>query len=267
MENKVDEVKTAVAKEEIVGASQPVEESAKAVIAEEVKNARQEKRIDYRFKTDLGLKVASGEIKDIDEILGKNLKMLEPQIVDYLIPGLETDFLFIGQSKGKLGGGKRRIIRNTQKVTAKAKRQHFSAMAVVGDKNGHIGIGKGRALESVVAKDKALKKAKLNMIAIKRGCGSWECACKTPHSIPFKIKGKCGSVIVTLTPAPKGIGFCVADDIKTILRLAGIKDVWSRVDGQTHTRINLGYATFNALKSLSSYSVLKSESESLGMSM
>jgi small subunit ribosomal protein S5 len=219
----------------------------------------------YEFKTELGKAVKSGEIKDIDEILKKHLKILEPQIVDFLIPNLQVDFLYVGQSKGKLGGGKRRIIRNTQKVTAKAKRQHFSAMAVVGDGNGHIGIGKGRGLESVIAKEKALKNAKLNIISILRGCGSWECACHGSHSIPFKVSGKCGSVVVTLLPAPKGISFCVMDDIKTIMRLAGIKDVWSKVNGQTNTRINIGYATFEALKALNYYRFFNKEKENLGI--
>ncbi len=243
--------------------------SAEQEIKEEVEKAPTvvagKKTSNYEFKSALGKRVAAGEITDIDEIISKNLKVLEPQIIDALLPNLQTDFLFIGQSKGKLGGGKRRIIRNTQKVTAKAKRQHFSAMAVVGDGDGHIGIGKGSALESVTAKEKAVKKAKLSLIKIKRGCGSWECACGAHHSIPFKVSGKSGSVIVTLTPAPKGIGFCVADDIKTILRLAGIKDVWSRVAGQTSTRINLGYATFEALKKLDSYRLLNSERKSLGI--
>ena len=219
----------------------------------------------YEFKTELGKAVKSGEIKDIDEVLEKHLKILEPQIVDFLIPNLQVDFLYVGQSKGKLGGGKRRIIRNTQKVTAKAKRQHFSAMAVVGDGNGHIGIGKGRGLESVIAKEKALKNAKLNIISILRGCGSWECACHGSHSIPFKVSGKCGSVVVTLLPAPKGISFCVMDDIKTIMRLAGIKDVWSKVNGQTNTRINIGYATLEALKSLNYYRFFNKEKENLGI--
>ncbi|MGC8533612.1 MAG: 30S ribosomal protein S5 [Candidatus Parvarchaeum sp.] len=219
----------------------------------------------YEFKTELGRAVKSGEIKNIDEILEKHLKILEPQIVDFLIPNLQVDFLYVGQSKGKLGGGKRRVIRNTQKVTAKAKRQHFSAMAVVGDGNGHIGIGKGRGLESVIAKEKALKNAKLNIISILRGCGSWECACHGSHSIPFKVSGKCGSVVVTLLPAPKGISFCVMDDIKTIMRLAGIKDVWSKVNGQTNTRINIGYATFEALKSLNYYRFFDKEKENLGI--
>ncbi len=219
----------------------------------------------FQFKTALGAAVKNGDIKDIDEILSKNLKVLEPEIIDYLLPNLQTGYLYVGQSKGKLGGGKRRIIRNTQKTTSKAKRQHFSAMAVVGDGNGHIGVGKGRGLESVTAKDKAAKSAKLNLIRIVMGCGSWECACRGSHSIPFKTSGKTGSVIVTLLPAPKGISFCVSDDLKTVLSLAGIKDVWSRVSGQTSTRINLGYAAFDALRKLNYYRVLPREKETLGI--
>jgi small subunit ribosomal protein S5 len=242
------------------------EESVKeAVVEKNVAQGHVYPERTYEFKTELGKAVQSGEIKDIDEILEKHLKILEPQIVDFLIPNLQSDFLYVGQSKGKLGGGKRRTIRNTQKVTAKAKRQHFSAMAIIGDGNGHIGIGKGRGLESVVAKEKALKSAKLHIISILRGCGSWECACHGSHSIPFKVSGKCGSVTVTLLPAPKGISFCVMDDIKTIMRLAGIKDVWSKVSGQTNTRINIGYATFEALKSLNYYRFFGKEKDNLGI--
>ncbi|MCL5009383.1 MAG: 30S ribosomal protein S5 [Candidatus Parvarchaeota archaeon] len=239
---------------------------AKKEIEEEISNPKPiDDKKSFTPRTRLGNSVISGEIKDIDDILNKHLKILEPEIVDYLIPNLQVDFLYIGQSKGKLGGGKRRIMRNTQKVTAKAKRQHFSAMAVVGDGNGHIGIGKGSALESVTAKDKAVKKAKLNIIKIKLGCGSWECACKSPHSIPFEVTGKSGSVHVNLIPAPKGIGFCVADDIKIVLKLVGVKDVWSRVYGQTGTRINLGYATFEALKSLNAYRFSEEEKNRWGL--
>ncbi len=219
----------------------------------------------YNFKTELGRRVLAGEIKSIDEIFSKGMPILEEGIVDYLMPDLKTEFLYIGQSKGKLGGGKRRIIKNTQKVTAEGKTQHFSAMAVVGDGNGHIGVGKGSGLESVVAKEKAVKKAKLNMIKIKFGCGSWECTCHGTHSIPFKVTGKSGSVRVELIPAPKGISLCVADDIKIIMRLAGVKDVWSKVEGKAGTRINLGYAVFDALHSLNLFRYSKSVAENLGV--
>ncbi|MDP8013076.1 MAG: 30S ribosomal protein S5, partial [Nanoarchaeota archaeon] len=204
---------------------------------QEIEEEKQQKS--YNFKTELGKKVLSGEIKNIDEILDSNLKILEEGIVDYLLPDLEIEYLYIGQSRGKLGGGKRRIVKNTQKVTAEGKRQRFSAVAVVGDKKGHLGIGRGSGLESVIAKEKAVKNAKLNITKVLLGCGSSECACREKHSIPFVTTGRSGSVRVTLIPAPKGVGACTADDIKTIIRLAGIKDVWSKVIGQTGTRVNL----------------------------
>ena len=87
---------------------------------QEIEEEKQQKS--YNFKTELGKKVLSGEIKNIDEILDSNLKILEEGIVDYLLPDLEIEYLYIGQSRGKLGGGKRRIVKNTQKVTAEGKR-------------------------------------------------------------------------------------------------------------------------------------------------
>ncbi len=100
------------------------------------------------------------------------------------------------------------------------------------------------------AREKATRKEKLNIIKIRRGCGSWECECGEAHSIPFKIEGKCGSVKMTLIPAPKGTGLCVEKECKKMLDLAGLKDVYSRTFGQTRTKINHVYACFDALKKL-----------------
>lgn len=202
-------------------------------------------------KTRLGKMVKEGKIKDIDEILSKGIQIREAEIVDYLLPDLTSDLLLIGQAKGKFGGGKRRAFRQTQKKTAEGNKPRFSALAVVGNKDGYIGIGMGKAKETVPAREKALRNAKRSIIKIKRGCGSWECGCGEEHSIPFKISGKCGSVRVEFLPAPKGIGLCVHDECKKIFELAGIKDVWSRTRGETRSRINLIYACFEALKQLS----------------
>lgn len=201
-------------------------------------------------KTKLGQMVKSGEIKSIDEIIDKNLVIKEEQIVDMLLPDLKTDLILIGQSKGKFGGGKRRAFKQTQKKTAEGSRIKFTCAAIVGNKDGYVGLGIGSSGETVPAKNKAIRNAKLNIIRIKRGCGSWECACKTPHSIPFKVEGKVGSVRIVLKPAPKGLGLCISSECKKMLELAGIKDVWSKTYGQTATRINLISACFKALKKL-----------------
>ena len=83
---------------------------------------------------------------------------------------------------------------------------------------------------------------------MRRGCGSWECSCGEPHSIPFKVEGKAGSVRVTLLPAPKGVGLVIGDSAKVVLRLAGIKDIWSKTKGETRTTVNFVKAVYEALK-------------------
>ena len=202
-------------------------------------------------KTDLGRKVKSGEITDIDDIIGKGIKITEAEIVDFLLPDLESDFLLIGQAKGKAGGGKRIIVRKTQKVTTEKPRPKFSALAVVGNGKGYVGMGIGASNEALPAREKALTKAKKNLIKIKLGCGSWECWCGTPHSIPFKINGRESSVRMSLMPAPKGSGLVITDECKKVVKMAGVKDIWSKTTGQTSTRINLIRACFKAFKQLS----------------
>jgi small subunit ribosomal protein S5 len=206
---------------------------------------------EWHPKTGLGKQVKAGEIKSIDEIIDNGLQIREAGIVDALLPGLDSDLILIGQSKGKFGGGKRRAFRQTQKKTAEGNKIKFTAIAIVGNKNGYIGIGVGTSEETVPAKNKAIRNAKLNLIRIKRGCGSWECACGEAHSIPFKVEGKCGSVEVKLIPAPKGLRLACSNELKKLMTIAGIKDIWSKSKGQTATRMNHIFACFNALKQLS----------------
>lgn len=201
-------------------------------------------------KTKLGKDVLSGKIKDIDEIFKRKLVPLEPEIIDFLIPNLESELIKIGQAKGKFGGGKRRPWRQTQKKTAEGNVPSFASMAVVGDKNGHVGLGYGKAKETVPSKQKAIRRAKLNLIKIKRGCGSFECTCNEPHSIPMAVEGKSGSVRIKLIPAPKGTGLVIDDECKKILETAGIKDIYSKTFGQTRTKFNLAKACIIALKKL-----------------
>lgn len=202
-------------------------------------------------KTKLGAEVKAGKIKNIDEILDKNLKILEPEIVDSLI-NVQTDLISIGQSKGKFGGGKRRAWRQTQRKTQEGNVPTFSTMAVVGDGNGHVGIGGGEGMETLPARDKAIRKSKLNLIKITRACSSFDCACSEDHTIPFVVEGKSGSVKVKLIPAPQGTGLVVANELKKILKLAGVKDVYSRTSGKTKTTFNLIKACFEALRKTNS---------------
>ncbi len=219
-------------------------------LAEEAPKANLE---EWKPRTELGRKVLAGEIKDIKEILLSGKKILEPEIVDYLVPNLKVELIYIGGRSGKGGGIQRTPIRVTAKMHHSGRRYTMTAFAVVGNEDGIIGIGKGRAKEGRLAIEKAIKNAKKNLILVPRGCGSWECGCGTEHSIPTKTTGKSGSVRVTLMPAPKGVGLVACDEAKKILRLAGIKDVWTKTLGDTGTRMNLIKAIYNALKNLHDY--------------
>jgi len=255
----------------------PEEEKTEETVKEEVvenvekqivKEVRQKKGFDkesWKAKTGLGKKVKDGEITDVDDILNKGLSILESEITDILLPNINTELLLIGQSKGKFGGGQRRIFKQTQKKTQEGNKPHFAIYACVGDNNGHIGLGYGKSKETVPAREKALRRAKLNLIKIRRGCGSWQCGCKEPHTIPFAVKGKTGSCVIELIPAPKGTGLCIENECQKILLLAGIKDIWSKTKGQTKTKTNLISACFDALKNLVKMKTAKKYFEELGI--
>ena len=204
---------------------------------------------DWKPKTELGRKVKESEITDIDVILDNGYTILEPEIVDSLLE-LESDLLFVGQAKGKFGGGQKRIFRQTQKKTREGNKPKFTVMAIAGNRNGYIGIGLGKSKETVPAREKAMKQAKLNIFKISRGSGSWESNSREPNSIPFTVTGKCGSVIIKLMPAPKGKGLVAEKEVQKILTLAGIKDIWSKTRGQTRNKINMVKACESALKQL-----------------
>ena len=231
-------------------------------MSEEKKAEIQKSRTDAALaawipKTEFGKKVKSGEIKNIDVILDKGGKILESEIVDALIPDLEYDLITIGQSKGKFGGGKRSIWKQTQKKTKEGNKPKFATVAVVGNRKGYVGIGYGKAKETVPAREKAIRQAKLNLIKVSYGCGSWDCACGEEHSIPLKVSGKCSSVIVELLPAPKGTNLCTHKELRKILALAGIKDVYSKTYGKTNSQLNLVKACIEALKQISKVKKIK----------
>jgi small subunit ribosomal protein S5 len=214
----------------------------------EEREAMKERLIVWNPKTEVGKLVKEGKIKNIDEILGK-YKILEAEVVDSLL-NLKSDLISIGQSKGKFGGGKRRVWRQTQKKTAEGNVPTFACMAVVGDGDGHFGVGYGRSKETLPAREKALRNAKLNIMKIKRGCGSFDCSCTEKHSIPFEVRGKCSGINLILIPAPQGTGLVAGDEAKKILKLAGLKDIYSRSFGQTRTTVNFVKAYIKALENL-----------------
>lgn len=184
-------------------------------------------------RTRVGRMVKEGKITSLKEIFDRNLPLLEPEIVDYLLPDLKYERLDVS------------IV---QKVTDAGRISRFRVVVVVGNEDGFVGVGSGKARQYLVALQKAIRNAKLNITPVRRGCGSWECGCGKPHSIPFTIQGKAGSVRVVLKPAPLGTGLVAGDVAKKVLKLAGIKDVWTETYGETRTTYNFAMAVLNALK-------------------
>mgnify|MGYP001118019743 CR=1 FL=1 len=183
-------------------------------------------------KTEIGKKVANGEIKTIDEILEKNIRIKDPEIVEKLLPNLGEE-----------------IIENkrVQRVTTNGRVMRFKVVVAVGDGDGHIGLGQGKAKEVPIAITQAVRAAKLNIKKINRGCGSWFCNCGKPHTVPITMIGNSGSVSVKLIPAAGGLGLVAGEVTKKVLALAGIKDMWSSSTGHTRTSLNLAQATIDAL--------------------
>lgn len=252
-------------------ADKPIEEEPVVAIEESEEKVVETKLVStfdkesWKPRTSLGKKVKSGEITSMMEILDKGIKVMEPEIADALLPNMATELLLIGQSKGKFGGGQRRVFKQTQKKTQEGNKPKFATFAVIGNEDGFIGIGYGKSKETVPAREKAIRNAKLNIIKIRRGCGSWQCGCKQPHTIPFSVTGKCGSVRIKLIPAPRGTGLRIEKECKKILKLAGIKDVWSKTKGQTRSKINIVNACFDALKELTLTKITAKNAGDLGI--
>lgn len=191
-------------------------------------------RESWKPRTRLGEKVKSGEITSFEEIVNLGKPILEPEIVDLLLPEMESETL---------------EIRTTQRVTDSGKKTKFRVVVVIGDKKSHVGVGVGKSEEIKPAMDYAIKNAKRNMISVKMGCGSWECRCTNPHSVPRKTQGKEGSTVVTIKSAPRGLGLASNDIVKKVLGMAGVKDVWSSTSGGSNT-YNMAMAAIKALDAL-----------------
>lgn len=183
--------------------------------------------------TKLGRMVKEAKVTTLEEIFLFSMPIKEHQIIDKLIPeGVLIDDVM--------------TIFPVQKQSSAGQCTRFKAYVLVGDKNGHVGIGSRTGKEVALAIRSALISAKLNVIPIRRGY--WGNKLGLPHTIPMKVTGKCGSVSMRLVPAPKGTGIVGAPVPTKIIEAAGIEDVYTSSKGSTRTRANFIMATFFALK-------------------
>ena len=184
-------------------------------------------------KTSIGKRVIAGEINSMEEILSKGLRIQEAGIVKKLLPDLKTEVIDVG------------II---QKMTPNGQSTRFKALVAAGNENGWLGIGMGKSKQMRIAIEKANNAAYLNVSPVKLGCGSWECRCDQKHSVPFKVKGKGGSVTIEILPAPRGLGLVAGRKIRNLLKLAGLKDAWTTAKGSTSTMNSTSKAVLNCLR-------------------
>lgn len=184
-------------------------------------------------KTRVGKMIQEGRITSIEEIFMSGFQLREPQIVDSLLPDLQEEVINVNL---------------VQKQTDAGEKSRFKAIVAVGNRDGYIGMGYGKASQVRNAIEKAAADARLKIVPIRRGCGSWECGCGKPHSIPFRTEGKCGSVRIDVIPGPRGLGLVASEVAKVVLGLAGIKDCWTRSYGSTRTVPSFAGAVFDALR-------------------
>ncbi len=192
------------------------------------------KRIEeWTPRTRLGRLVLDGKISSLEEAFAEGQKIRERQIVDLLLTNLEEEVINVSL---------------VQKQTDAGEKSRFKAIVAVGNREGYLGLGSGKASQVRTAIEKAATDARLNITLVRRGCGSWECGCGQPHSLPFVTIGKRGGVKISIVPGPRGLGLVASEDAKVILRLAGVKDCWTRSFGSTRTVPSFAYAVFDALR-------------------
>ena len=184
-------------------------------------------------KTILGKKVESGEITTMEEIYEKGYRIQEAGIIKKLLPDLKTQVIDVGL---------------IQKMTPNGQSTRFKALVAAGNENGWLGIGLGKSKQMRIAIEKANNAAFLNVSPVKLGCGSWECRCDQKHSVPFKVKGKGGSVTIEILPGPRGLGLVAGGKIRNLLKLAGLKDAWTSTKGSTTTMNSTSKALLQCLR-------------------
>jgi small subunit ribosomal protein S5 len=211
---------------------------------------RERETIEWAPKTKLGKLVRGGQIKTMSEALVSGLPVKEPEIVDILLPEIDDEVIDVNM---------------VQRMTDSGRRVKFVITVAVGNKDGFIGFGQAKGKEVGSSIRKAISNAKLNIIEIRRGCGSWECGCGKPHTVPFAISGKSGSVEIMLKPAPRGLGLVTGNVAKKILDLAGVKDCWAFTKGKTKTTVNYAKAVFNALQENAEMRIMPYEKQKIGI--
>jgi small subunit ribosomal protein S5 len=130
-------------------------------------------------------------------------------------------------------------IRRVSRKTKGGNRISFTALVIVGDKKGRVGVGLGKGLDVQNAVRKGVRLAQRDMVNVPlRG-----------DTIPHEIKEKFGAARVYLKPAPQGSGVIAGGSVRAVVELAGIRNIVGKIMGNNNKMSNV-YATLNALRSI-----------------
>ncbi|MBI2618123.1 30S ribosomal protein S5 [Candidatus Kaiserbacteria bacterium] len=132
-------------------------------------------------------------------------------------------------------------IRRVTRVVAGGRRFAFSVAMVLGDKKGRVGVGTGKAADTSLAIEKAIRRAKEEMMTVSTTKGM---------SIPHDVSAKYGASEIQILPAP-GRGLVAGSSVRTVLELGGIKDVTAKIFSRSKNKLNNAQVTIKALKQLS----------------
>merc|ERR1712183_167070 len=146
---------------------------------------------EWKPTTKLGRLVKTGKVTSFEEIFRFAIPIKEPQIVDHLVKRNQNTL------KDEV-----MKVKPVQKQTKAGQRTRFKAWVLIGDEAGHIGLGQKAHKEVQGAIKGATLDAKMNFYPVRKGY--WGNKIGQPHTVPFKVTGKCGSVRCRLVPAPRG---------------------------------------------------------------
>lgn len=130
--------------------------------------------------------------------------------------------------------------RRVARVMAGGRRFNFSLVVVIGDKKGRVGVGLGKGVDTALAIDKAVRDAKRHLITVLR---------TKSGSIPHQVRTKYASSTVEIIPS-KGRGLVAGSAVRTVLDLAGVTDVVTKIHSRTKNKLTIARATVEALKML-----------------